>query len=380
MTTKRIFMCCGEASGDLLGGHLAQALFEREPNLSITGMGGTHMQAAGVELIEDLNRVGVLGGFELIKHAKNIYRVAKKIKQYLKQNKPDLLILIDYPGFHLNAIAPAAKKYGIPVLYYVSPQIWAWRYGRIHKIRRNVNHMAVLYRFEEALYQKEKVPVTFVGHPLKNSAQATLTQEECYSLFKLDPQKPIVALLPGSRKQEVEHLLPIILETKKLIQQTMPRVQFAMPIASTLGKDYFANKLPDDITLVENNTYNLLSIANTAITASGTATLEISLMNVPMLILYKLTTPTYWLARLRLIGKKVPQLGLCNIIAQETVAKEYLQHAAIPKDIAEETIKLLNDEAYRADIKQKLLRIKSELGEGDPAQNVAEVALTLLHS
>ena len=378
MAAKRIFICCGEASGDLLGGHLAQALLERDSSLLIAGMGGTHMQAAGVELIEDLTRVGVLGGFELIKHAKNIYRVAKKIKQYLKQNKPDLVILIDYPGFNLNAIAPAAKKYGIPVLYYVSPQIWAWRYSRIHKIRRNVNHMAVLYRFEKSLYEKENVPVTFVGHPLKNSAQATLSKDECYRLFELDPQKPVVALLPGSRKQEVEHLLPIMLEAKKIIQQTMPRVQFALPIASTLGKDYFKHKVPGDITLVERNTYNLLSIADAAITASGTATLEISLMTVPMLILYKLTTPTYWLARLRLIGKKVPQLGLCNIIAQETVAKEYLQHAAIPKDIAEETIKLLNDEAYRASIKHKLLRIKDELGDGDPAQNVAELVLSML--
>lgn len=376
MKPKRIFISVGEASGDLLGGNLAAALFDCEPNLSIVGMGDTHMRQAGVELIEDLSKMGIVGGFELIKHIKDIYQTTKKIKTYLKNTPPDLLILIDYPGFNLH-IARFAKKIGINVLFYVSPQIWAWRYGRIKRIRHDVNHMAVLYRFEKALYQKENVPVTFVGHPLKNIAKASLSKAECYSLLHLSPEKPIIALFPGSRKQEVETLLPIMLIAKKLIQQIMPNVQFALPIASTLGREYFKNKLPDDITLIENNTYNLLSITDTAITASGTATLEIGLMNVPLVILYKLAAPTFWLARL--ITKKIPQFGLCNIITQDTVAKEYIQHDATPENIAKETLKLLQDESYRSEIKRKLLRIKNELGEGDPAKNAAKVALAMLY-
>lgn len=373
--TKHIFVSVGEASGDLLGSNLARTLLSHDPSLTIVGMGGTHMQQAGVELIEDISKMGVVGGLELIKHLKDIYHIKNKIKNYLKKTPPNLLVLIDYPGFNLY-IASIAKQLDIKVLFYVSPQIWAWRYGRIKKIRRFVDHMAVLYRFEEALYTKEHIPVTFVGHPLKNIAKATLSKAACYTTLQLDPEKPLITLFPGSRKQEVEVLLPIILKTKMLIQQSLPHVQFALPIASTLGKEYFKHKLPDDITIIENNTYNLLSITDAAIAVSGTATLEIGLMNVPLLVIYKINPISYWLA-LCIIRKK-PQLGLCNIIAQTQVAKEFIQYDATPENIANETLKLLQDKSYRADIQHKLQRIKDELGEGDPAENVAAVVLNML--
>lgn len=374
LNNKRIFMCAGEASGDLLGGRLAQALLTVNPSLHIAGMGDTHMRTAGVELIDDLSKMGVVGGFEVLSHLKDIYLAAKKVKTYLKKHRPDLVILIDYPGFNLH-IARAATRMKLKVLFYVSPQIWGWRYGRIHRIRRYVDHMAVLYRFEETLYQKEGMPVTFVGHPLKDVAHATLSKEEAYTACQLDPTRPVIALFPGSRKQEIERLLAIMLEAKQRIQKALPHAQFALPLAPTLDRAFIAAQLPPDVTLVENNTYNLLSISDAAISCSGTATLEIALMNVPLVIIYKLAAPTYWAL---LCITKVKHIGLCNIIAQDIVAQEYLQYQATSENIARETVKLVLDTQYRADIKRKLQRIQYALGEGNPAQNAAAVVFELL--
>ncbi len=374
LTDKHIFISSGEASGDLLGGNLARSLLAINPHVKLVGMGETHMRQAGVELIEDLSKMGVVGGFEVVKHLKDIYQTAKKVKRYLKTHRPDLVILIDYPCFNLH-IARGATRMGLKVLFYVSPQIWGWRYGRIHRIKRYVDHMAVLYRFEEALYKKEQMPVTFVGHPLKKVAKPNLSKEQAYRHFKLDPQKPVVALFPGSRKQEIERLLSIILDAKKQIQKALPAVQFVLPIAATLDKNYIARQLPDDVHIIENNTYNLLSITDAAISCSGTATLEISLLNVPLVILYKLAAPTYWGVRCM---TKIKHIGLCNIIAQDLVAQEFLQYKATAKNIASEVIKLLLDRSYRQDIKRRMKRIEEGLGEGDPAKNAAAVVFELL--
>lgn len=374
LTDKHIFISTGEASGDLLGGSLAQSLLDVNPNLKITGMGETHMRDAGVELIEDLSKMGVVGGFEVLKHLKDIYQTAKKIKRYLKEKRPDLVILVDYPGFNLH-IARAATRMGLKVLFYVSPQIWGWRYGRIRRIKRYVDHMAVLYRFEEDLYKSEQMPVSFVGHPLKNVAKPSMSKEQAYAAFGLDPQKPVVALFPGSRKQEIERLLSIILNAKQRIQQALPDVQFALPIAPTLDKETIARQLPDDVVLVEHNTYNLLSITDAAISCSGTATLEIGLMNVPLVILYKLSSLTYLGLKCM---TKIKNIGLCNIIAQDVVAQEYLQYDATPENIASETVKLLLDHSYRNHIKQRMKRIEEGLGDGNPAQKAAAVVFELL--
>ncbi|PHQ82186.1 MAG: lipid-A-disaccharide synthase [Coxiella sp. (in: Bacteria)] len=371
---KHIFICTGEASGDLLGGSLAQALLEVNPRLRLTGIGDAHMQKAGVEIIQDLSKMGMMGVFELLKHIKTIYTTIKTIKKYLKENRPDLLILVDYPGLNLH-IARYAKKIGLKVLFYVSPQIWGWRYGRIKRIRRDVDHMAVLYRFEESLYQRENVPVSFVGHPIKQVAKASLDKTAIYKKLQLDPTHPIIALFPGSRKQEVTKLLSIMLDAKKRIQKALPNAQFAMPIASTLGKDFLQGQVPSDVTLVDNDTYNLLAVTDAAIAASGTATLEIGLMNVPLVIVYKLAAPTYWAI---MCMTKTRHIGLCNIIAQEIVAKEFLQHNATADNLAKEAVKLVLDKEYRANIKRKLSRIQEGLGDGSPAKKAAAVVFELL--
>lgn len=371
---KHIFISTGEASGDLLGGNLAKALFDVNPNLKIVGMGDRNMREAGVELIEDLSKMGVVGVFEIFRHLKGIYQVSKKVKLYLKEHRPDLVVLVDYSGFNLN-IAKYAKKLGLRVLFYVSPQIWGSRYGRIKRIRRYVDHMAVLYQFEEGIYQRENIPVTFVGHPLTDIAMPTLSQTDVFKQLSLNSEHPVIALFPGSRTQEVTRLLPIILEAKTLIQKAIPDAQFALPIASTLDKTAVKAQLHDDITIVDNDTYNLLSITDAAIAASGTATLEIALMNVPLTILYKLSTLTYCAA---MCITKTRHIGLCNIIAQEIVAQEFLQHNATPQNIASEVIKLLLDEQYRGAVKQKLAKIRGKLGAGQSAKKAATVVFEML--
>ncbi len=368
------FICTGEASGDLLGGNLAKAILEIDSQIELTGVGGKHMREAGVSLIEDLSKMGIFGAFELIKHLKDIYTMACTVKNYLKQHRPDLVILIDYAGFNLH-IAKAAKKLGLKVLFYVSPQIWASRYGRIKRIRRYVDHMAVLYDFEAAIYKRENIPVTCVGHPLIDIAKPTHDKTTNYQRFNFDPQKPIVALFPGSRQQEITRLLPIILEAKKLIQKAVPHVQFALPIAPTLDKEQLLKQLPSDITVVENDTYNLLTISTVAIAASGTATLEIGLFGIPLVILYKLATPSYWLIK---SISKTRIIGLCNIIAQTVVAKEYLQKQATGENIAREIIKILLDVRYRQTIIKQLERLKYSLGPGDSSKKVAALAFQLL--
>ena len=371
---KRIFFSAGEASGDLLGANLAKALLTKHPELKISGMGGSKMAEAGVDVVIDADKLAVVGVWEVIKHFKDIRAAINQVKQMLQQDPPDLIVLIDYPGFNLR-IAKIAHEAGVKVMQYVSPQIWAWRYGRIKKIRKYIDHIALLFQFEEKIYQKENVPATFVGHPLSEVAKPTLSREAAFIEFNLDPNKPVIALFPGSRKQEVSRLLPIMMQSIPLIRKKLPNAQFVLPLASTLTREFIQPFITEDVTLVENNTYNLLSVSTAAIAASGTATLEIALAQVPMTIIYVIIPISYFIARLLI---NIKNIGLCNIINEDPVAKELLQHAAKPEAIAEETLKLIQDTPYREDIIQRMGNLRPKLGTGHGPEKAAEVALGLL--
>lgn len=373
-SSPSIFISAGEASGDLLGGHLAQALRTSNPACQLIGMGGEQMRAAGVELIEDLSRVGVVGIIEVLSHLGGIIQVTRKLKRMLKAQRPDLVILIDYPGLHLH-LAEYAKKIGLQVLFYVSPQIWGWRSGRIKRIKACVDHMAVLYPFEKEIYDQAHVPATFVGHPLKTKAVPSLDQPACFQTLHLDPSRPVVVLMPGSREQEIKRLLPIMLAAKTQIQAHLPNCQFAIPLAQTIDKHNLKKQIPVDIHLIENNTYNLLSIARCALAASGTATLEVALLGVPMAVTYKLAATTYWILK-RLV--KLKYISLCNIIAGEGIVKEFIQDQATPEALSTEIIRILSDDAYRELMKQKLGLLNHRLGTGDPSLNTAKLALELI--
>ena len=376
MSNKSILIIAGEPSGDLLGAYLAQSLQSLDPSLKLAGMGGKHMREAGVSVFINIDKLAVVGLLEVLRQFRHIYQAIRTLKKYFQKTTPppDLVVFIDYPGFNLY-MAKKAKKAGIKVLYYVSPQIWAWRYGRIKKIKKIVDHMAVLFDFEKDIYQKERIPVSFVGHPLANAPKLLLSRQAICKQFDLDPNKLIVALFPGSREQEINKLLPILMQSTQLIQLKIPTVQFILPVASNLNFKKILSFVDPKIKVTYNNTDRVLAITHAAVAASGTVTLEIALQQVPVVIIYKVSPLTFWL------GKKiihVPFIGLCNLVAQERVAVELLQKAATPQAIADEVLRLLNDYNYRHSIIEKLARIHMQLDCGNAAKNIAETAIYLL--
>lgn len=373
-SNQKILIVAGEASGDLLGAHLAKAILALEPNTILIGMGGPQMQSAGVDIIIDADKLAVVGVWEILKHLGDIRSAMHTLKQLFKTDPPDLVIFIDYPGFNLR-MAKQAKRAGIKVLYYVSPQIWAWRYGRIKKIKKYVDRMAVLFAFEEKLYQKEDMPVSFVGHPLVDIAIPTLTPNEVAIQLQLDTQKPIIALFPGSRHSEITRLMPVIVSAVELIRAQLPAAQFVLPLASSLSREDLRDYLIPEIQVVENNTYNLLPLCTAAICASGTATLEIALQQIPLLIIYKVAPLSFWLGK-NLI--KTPFIGLCNIVAEEKVALELIQHDANATIIAEQILRLVTEPDHREKTSDKLAQVKLKLGGGSGSEKVARVALNML--
>ena len=375
MLNKSILIIAGEPSGDLLGAHLAQSLKALDPSLKLAGMGGKHMREAGVTIFINVDKLAVVGFLEVLQQFRHIYQAIRILKKYFQTTPPpDLVVFIDYPGFNLH-MAKKAKKAGIKVLYYVSPQIWAWRYGRIKKIKKIVDHMAVLFDFEKDIYQKESIPVSFVGHPLANAPKPLSSKQAIFEQFDLDPNKPIVALFPGSREQEINKLLPILAQSTQLIRVQIPTVQFILPVASNLNFKKILSFLDPKIKVTQNNTDRVLAIAHAAVAASGTVTLEIALQQVPVVIIYKVSPLTFWL------GKKiihVPFIGLCNLVAQERVAVELLQQAATPQAIADEVLQLLNNYNYRHSIIKKLARIQIQLDCENADKNIAETAIGLI--
>ncbi len=371
---NKIMLVAGEASGDSLGANLALELKKLQVDIKLSAMGGEQMRQAGVDIIVDNQKMDIIGWLGVLKNLIIIIKAWLTIKKIFESSPPDLLILIDYPGFNLR-LAKLAKKYGIKVLYYVSPQIWAWKYGRIETIRQYVDHIAVLFKFEEQIYRQENIPVTFVGHPLARLVHPTENKKILCSRYGFNPEFPVIALFPGSRKQEIQRLLPVIVAAIQIIKQSIPHAQFALPLASTLQEEDLRPYLTQDIILVKNDTYNLLSICTAAIVKSGTSTLETALSQTPLLIIYKGNFLNYWIARTVV---KVTQIGLCNIVAQESLAKEFIQYDVTPENIAAETIHLITDADYRHQILSKLATLKANMTAESPnSRQVAAIALNL---
>jgi lipid-A-disaccharide synthase len=373
---RRIMIVAGEASGDIYGADLASEALKLSPDLHFFGIGGARMREAGVETLVDSSAMAVVGLVEVIKHFDVISAAFQKLKQIILKNPPDLLILIDYPGFNLR-LAKVAKKAGIKVLYYISPQIWAWRQGRVKKIARLVDHMAVILPFEAPFYQQAGVPVTFVGHPMLDLVDVSLDRSTAATSFNLNPSGKIVGLFPGSRRNEIERLLPVIIAAAVKLRERFPDIQFILPLASTLQNDDIMPMLAAaglDVTITRERIHDMIRACDAVISVSGTVTLEIALVGTPMVIIYKLSPLTYQLAK-RLV--KVPNIGLCNIVAGETVVRELIQDQANPDEIAAEVGILLTDHAYHAGIVDKLGAVRAKLGRGGASAHVARLALTL---
>jgi len=367
----------GEASGDIYGADLAREAHKLNSNLHFFGIGGARMREAGVETLVDSSDMAVVGLVEVIKHFDVISAAFKKLKHIIIDTPPELLILIDYPGFNLR-LARVAKKAGVKVLYYISPQIWAWRQGRVKKIARIVDHMAVILPFEAPFYEKAGVPVTFVGHPMLDLVNVTLDRAAAATSFNLDPAHKIVGLFPGSRRNEIERLLPVIIGAAIELKARFPDIQFILPLASTLKSDDIVPQLTSaglEVTTTRERIHDMIRACDAVVSVSGTVTLEIALVGTPMVIIYKLSPLTYQLAK-RLV--KIPNIGLCNIVAGETVVRELIQGQANPDNIADEIERLLTDKVYKATIAGKLGEVRAKLGSGKASARVAGLLCDML--
>jgi len=367
----------GEASGDIYGADLAREARKLNANLEFFGIGGERMREAGVKTLVDSADIAVVGLIEVLKHFSVISSAFVTLRDILRAEPPSLLILIDYPGFNLR-LAKIAKRCGVKVLYYISPQIWAWRQGRVKKIARLVDYMAVILPFEEQFYKEAGVPVSFVGHPMLDLVNVTSERADAAASFHLDPAHKIVGLFPGSRRSEIERLLPVIVSAAVLLKKRFPGIQFILPLASTLRREDITPQLTAaglDVTITEERIHDMIRACDAVISVSGTVTLEIALVGTPMVIIYKLSPVTYQLAK-RLV--KVPNIGLCNIVAGETAVRELIQDEANPETIAAEIGAILGDADYNSTIRQKLATVRAKLGHGGASRNVAELALKLM--
>lgn len=379
MSGRRVMIVAGEASGDIYGAHLVTEALALAPDLCFLGIGGDRMREAGVETLVDSADMAVVGLVEVLKHSDVIASAFLKLKKILLHSPPDLLVLIDYPGFNLR-LAKVARKAGVRVLYYISPQIWAWRQGRVREIAGLVDHMAVIFPFEVPFYQRAGVPVSFVGHPLFDLVDVRIDRTDAAASFGLDPSRKIVGLFPGSRRSEIQRLLPVITAAAGLLKKQFPDLQFVLPLASTLREEEISTHLRGaglDVTITRERIHDLIRACDAVISVSGTVTLEIALVGTPMVVIYKVSPLTYQMAK-RLV--KIDNIALCNIVAGETVVKELIQDQASPRTIAEEVVTILTDHDYGNGIRLQLDRIRAKLECGGASRNVAQLILSLVNT
>lgn len=356
------------------GAKLAQSLKKMAPQTFLFGVGGNAMGAEGVRLIVDSRTLSVVGITEVFSKLLTIYRAMSTVKKALRRLRPDVVILIDFPDFNFHA-AGIAKKIGIPILYYISPQIWAWRQGRVNKIRRLVDHMAVILPFEAAFYRKHRVPATFVGHPLLDRISRVDAPPLSQDFF----DNPVIGLLPGSREKEVSTLLPIMLEASKRIRQAHPSAQFIVSCSDSIDTDRMmeiVNPFKADIKIevVKGSVAQVIKKSRLLVAASGTVTLEAALHGVPMVIIYKVSPLSYWLGK-RLINVK--HIGIVNLIAQKGLLPELIQDDASPRQIAAQIVQMINDPIKYRQTRMALLQIRKRLGGAGASGRVARIALNL---
>lgn len=346
MKSNHIVLVAGEASGDYHGADLVNSLKTKAPSLTFSGVGGEHMEKAGVTILNQLAKHGVTGATEVVKKISLIRHAFYQLVTHLEHEKPALVILIDFPGFNLR-LAKKAKALGLKVLYYISPQVWAWKKNRVHHIKKYVDMMAVILPFEKEIYQKVGVPVRFVGHPLTNICKPSMPIELIKEKYSLPNNKKLVGLLPGSRSHEIKKLLPVMLEAAQKLQNAFnDDIAFILPVASTLDKEELAIYLKNTkatVFCIKANTIDLISCCHCVIVASGTASFECALLKKPMVIVYKASLLSYVIA-MQVINVKY--LGLVNLLSNQMLMPELLQADLNAEAIFEITNNYLHDETF----------------------------------
>lgn len=365
----------GEPSGDLHAGHLARALRAASPDLKLFGLGGSEMRAAGVEILADPTRAAVIGLVEVLKHLPEFHLLFRKAVAALDERKPDGVVLVDYPGFNL-LFAREVKRRAIRLVYYLSPQIWAWDPGRIHLIRRLVDRMLVAFPFEKELYEKAGVPVTFVGHPLLDRVAPTQDRLQALEQFGLEDGLPVIGLLPGSREGEIRRILPVLAAACERMREKLPSTaRFLLIKAPHLPWELYREALRGSSLspkIIERWDYDGIFCCDLILVGSGTATLECALLERPILIVYKTSWLTYLISRMLI---RIPAIGLVNIVAGRKVVPEFIQHRANPRAIAAAALELWASMPKRQAMKQAFQEIRSKLGSPGASQRAAEAVL-----
>jgi lipid-A-disaccharide synthase len=372
-----VLIIAGEASADLHGSNLVKAMKRMDPGIAFWGIGGERMRQAGVRILIAASDMAVMGLTEVLPRLRTIARAATILKTVLREKRPDLLILIDYPEFNIH-LARTANKKKVPVLYYISPQVWAWRRGRVGKIARRVDRMASILPFEKSFYSRTDLKVDYVGHPIMDTFPEGAESNPVARDFILGRDDPVVAIVPGSRKEEIRNLLPVMVRSAERLKKRYPRIRYLLPLAPTVTPELvnsFLRPTGLEIGIVQGTIYDALSHAHLALVTSGTATLETAISGVPMVIAYKGSRISYWIAK-KLV--RVPYISLVNLVAGERVATELIQDDATPEQLTREAILLLEDRTARTRMLAQLDRIRNRLGQGGASNRTAEIALEMV--
>ena len=368
----------GEASGDLHGANLARSMLEKDNDLVISGIGGTEMAAAGGNLLYDNSTPAVMGIIEVIRGLKYVRAAMNMLERRFRLERPHLLVLIDYPGFNLE-LARRAKKYDIPVFYYISPKIWAWREGRIKRIRKYVDRMAVILPFEKSFYDDRGIDVDFVGNPLLDEVLTDLPPSVFRARNNISADAKVIGIMPGSRKQEIVKLLPIFLQTARMLNDTIRNCVFLLPLATTITEAYLEEHIGKasglDVRIIKDKRYEAMASCDAAIAASGTLTLELAILKVPMVVCYRVSLLTYLLAKPFI---KVRFASLVNLVAGREVVPELLQKQVTLDNIYREMLPLLINDDAREVMKADLTEICDQLGEPGASKRAAVLALQMM--
>ena len=375
--SKKLLIIAGEASGDLHGAGLVRELKKLNPGIEYSGVGGSKLKEEGMAILFSIDRLAFMGFYEVLKNLALIQELKNKLLDFIDQNKPDLVILIDYPGFNLR-FAKEVKKRNIPVLYYISPQVWAWGKRRVKAISKLVDRMLVFFPFEEELYKQEEVRVNFIGHPLLDLVKPSFSKQDFRNRLKIREGESLIGILPGSRWQEIENILPPMLRSCSILKQRLKNLKIAIGLAPTIDvnkAELFLKKTNPEVQFLKDSTYDLMSHSDLLLVTSGTATLESAISGTPLIILYKTSFLTYFIARLMV---KIPFIGMVNIVAGEKIVPEFIQFQIKPQKIAQEMERILKDKDKYERIKVKLNQVKNRLGQKGAYQRGAEIVNQML--
>lgn len=374
--SSRLLLSCGEASGDLYAGALTRELRALEPTLQISGMGGPHFAAAGGKVVFDYRATAVTGFVDPVRKLPTLFKARRQLVDTARAEHPDALIVIDFSGFNIR-LARQIKALGVPVIFYISPQVWAWRSGRLDTIKRLAERMLVIFPFEEKIYQQRGIPVEFVGHPLVDLVRAPTSRDEFLTRHHLTPTAPTVAVLPGSRAGEVRRILPDLLAATRIIRSRVPGVQFVVARAPRLDDALFrsAELAQAGTVVVDGDADTVLAASDVALTASGTATVQAALHDTPMVVVYRLPPVTYRLGRPFV---KIDTYAMVNIIAGERIVPELIQEQFTPQAVADEAVSMLTDAARVASIRAGLADVRRRLGSPGASRRAAESILRIV--